>query len=203
MFSYIGLLGSIGSVFGNFVFKVWLIRVRWHCMFAGVVLIASASSALQLFLMLRDSHGRTLNERLHLPNLAFALGDDVVMAAANQLLSLPINILMARLCPEGAEGSVYALVSSVQGVGGTLGGVWSKMATQFVGVENYDWSCLWQLTVLTSTIKLLCIPLLPLVPKSIADTQDERSSCWAGIFIATLFVGGLVFALYEIIAAML
>merc|ERR1719183_2249311 len=116
--------------------------------------MASLFSALQLPLMIRTASGQTLNEAVHLPNLLFALGDDVVMAAANQLLSLPINILMARLCPEGAEGTVYALVTSVQGVGGTVSGVWSKLLTEGFGIQNYNWSRLWQLTLLTSCIKI-------------------------------------------------
>merc|ERR1712176_1652979 len=108
-----------------------------------------------------------------MPNLLFALGDDVIMATANQLLNLPICILMARLCPEGAEGTVYALATSIQGVGGTVGGIWSKLATEHFGIQNYDWSRLWQLTLLTSLSKMLCLPLLPLVPKHINDTADE------------------------------
>jgi hypothetical protein len=203
MFSYIGLLGSVGSAFGSFLFRVWLIRTQWHCMFASTVVIASIFSAMQLPLMLRTSAGQTLNEAIHLPNLLFALGDDVVMAAANQLLALPINILMARLCPEGAEGTVYAIVTSVQGVGGTVGGVWSKLAVQGFGVENYDWSRFWQLTLLTSLAKFAVLPLLPLVPRNISDTHNSRSSVWVGLATGALFFGGLTYALYDIVASLL
>merc|ERR1712227_1043480 len=107
---------------------------------------------------------------------------------------------MARLCPSGCEGTVYALVTSVQGVGGTVSGVWSKLATEDFGIQNYDWSRLWQLTLLTSTIKLACIPLLPLVPKNISDVGDTRSSIFGGLMISALFIGGLSYAMYEIIA---
>ena len=58
--------------------------------------------------------GSTLAEQWHMPNVAFALGDDVVVATANQLLAMPLLVLMARLCPEGAEGTTFALVTSVQ-----------------------------------------------------------------------------------------
>jgi len=203
MFSYIGLLGSVGSAFGSFLFRVWLIHTQWHCMFGSTVVIVSAFSALQLPLMLRNSRGQTVNEQWHLPNLLFALGDDVIMAAANQLLSLPINILMAKLCPVGAEGTVYALVTSVQGVGGTVSGVWSKLATQGFDIENYDWSRFWQLTLFTSTVKLACIPLLPLVPRNIADVNDTRKSKWAGVAIGVLFFGGLAYAVSEITVSLL
>jgi len=201
-YSYIGLLGSIGSAFGSFLFRVWLIRSQWHCMFGGTLLIVVGSSLLQLPLMFRNSAGQTLNEGAHVPDIFFALGDDVVMAAANQLLSLPLNILMARLCPPGAEGTVYALVTSLQGVGGTVSGVWSKLATSYFGIENYDWSRFWQLTLLTALVKLIILPLLPLVPKNINDEGDNRSSKWAGIAIVSIFLGGLLFALSEIITTL-
>lgn len=203
MFSYIGLLGSVGSAFGSFLFRVWLIRTQWHCMFASTVVIVSLSSLLQLPLMIWNASGQTLNEIVHLPNILFALGDDVVMAAANQLLALPINILMARLCPVGAEGTVYALVTSVQGVGGTVSGVWSKMATEGFEIENYNWSKFWQLTVLVSTVKLLCIPCLCLVPRNITDTENNKSSPWAGVTIGVLFFGGLSWAIYNIASSLI
>ena len=149
-FSAVGLLGSAGSVLGNWIFRVWLLSAPWHLLFASTVRsrhpnanpnpnpipnptpnpspnpspnrhllfaptasIASAASALQLLLMFRDpSSGLTLCGRLGLPEVAFALGDDVVVATANQLLAMPLLVLMARLCPPGAEGTTYALVTT-------------------------------------------------------------------------------------------
>ena len=67
---------------------------------------------------------------------------------------MPILILMARLCPPGAEGTTYALVTSVQMVGGTVGGILSQIATQQFGVTNLDFHRLWQLSLLTATVKL-------------------------------------------------
>ena len=90
-----------------------------------------------------DATGQTLSERLHMPDIAFALGDDVVVATANQLLAMPILILMARLCPPGAEGTTYALVTSVQMVGGTVGGIFSQIATARFDVTNLQFSRLW------------------------------------------------------------
>eukprot|EP00451_Oxyrrhis_marina_P015045 CAMPEP_0204328978 /NCGR_PEP_ID=MMETSP0469-20131031/13811_1 /ASSEMBLY_ACC=CAM_ASM_000384 /TAXON_ID=2969 /ORGANISM="Oxyrrhis marina" /LENGTH=503 /DNA_ID=CAMNT_0051311497 /DNA_START=102 /DNA_END=1613 /DNA_ORIENTATION=- len=203
MFSYIGLLGSVGSVLGNFIFKAWLINAGWHIMFASTVVIACAFSAGQLFLMIRNDAGQTLTEQWHLPNFAFALGDDVIMATAQQLLNMPILILMARLCPAGAEGTVYALVTSIQGVGGTVGGVFSKVATQSFDVTNVDFSRIWELTVLTSSAKMICLLLLPLVPRNITDNQDEHKSPWSGVTLCALFLGGLVYALYNIASSLI
>ena len=53
-------------------------------MFASTVVVAAAASALQLVLMFRDEQGQTLCSRLHMPEVLFALGDDVIVATANQ-----------------------------------------------------------------------------------------------------------------------
>lgn len=201
MYSYIGLLGAFGGMFGSFLFRIWLIRVQWHCMFASIVILVAIISLLQLPLMLRVASGKTWNEAIHIPDLVFALGDDVVMATAGQLMSLPINILMARLCPAGAEGTTFALVTSIQGVGGTIGGVFSKTAITAFGIQNYDWSRLWQLTLMCALLKLGGLPFLPLVPRNITDTDDTRSATWAGVFMGCIFFGGLFWALFNIFAA--
>merc|ERR1712238_421688 len=93
-------------------------------MFFGVVTFATVSALLQLVLMFRDPvTGYTVNHSWGIPDFFFALGDDVIMAVSNQLLAMPILILMASLCPEGGEGTTYGLTTSLQMVGGTVGGI--------------------------------------------------------------------------------
>jgi len=200
LYTSFGLLGSVGSVLGNLVFRRYMLTMNWHAMFTTTVLIAWAAASLQLFLMFRSAAtGQTLSERLHLPDAAFALGDDVIVATANQLLAMPILVLMARLCPPGGEGTTYALVTSVQMVGGTVGGVISQYVTGAFDVTNTDFSHLWELTLLTSSAKLVALPFLPLVPSAAAlDSPDERRSVAAGALILLLFIGGLAWALVQV-----
>ena len=125
---------------------------------------------------------------------------------ANQLLAMPLLILMARLCPAGAEGTTYALVTSVQMVGGTIGGLLSQLATSAFQVTNTDFSRLWQLTLLTCLARLAALLLLPLVPPSAASAgalaAEGRRSLVAGAAIFTLFAGGLGWALVQVGVAM-
>ena len=209
LYTAFGLLGSAGSVLGNFLFRHYLLSMNWHKLFATTVLIASAAGTLQLFLMFRlTSSGQTLSERLHLPaeasKIAFALGDDVIVSVANQLLAMPILVLMARLCPPGAEGTTYAIVTSVQAVGGTVGGVISQHVIAAFGVTNTDFTTLWQLTLVTALAKLIALPLLPLVPSAESlDSQDERRSILAGFTMLLIFTGGLGWALAQVFLTLL
>lgn len=200
-YSMMGTLGQVGSVIGNYVFKTWLINAGWHKMFGGVVLIATAVACLQLLLMFPNEEGKTLNEQAGIPSIVFALGDDVVMAISHQLLSMPILILMARLCPAGCEGTVYALVTSIQGVGGTVAGIFSKILTHQFVPTNIDFSKLWQLTLICALLKLTALLFLPLVPTSLDSNKSERRHALAGVFLLFCFFGGLGWALTSIILA--
>ena len=202
-FALIGLLGSLGSVMGNLIYRQCLLRADWHRLFATTVIMASAVSALQLLLMFRSPYdGTTLAERLHMPNVGFALGDDVVVATSNQLLAMPLLVLMARLCPVGAEGTTYGLVSSVQMVGSTVGGILSQIATASFQVTNMDFSALWRLTVLTCFTRLASLLFLPLVPRSAAVVaaahRDGQRSTAAGALVLGLFFGGLAWAMVQV-----
>ncbi|KAL1519709.1 hypothetical protein AB1Y20_023219 [Prymnesium parvum] len=198
-FAYVGLLGSAGSVLGNFLYLKWFRSASWHAMFAGTVIVAAASSALQLLLMFRDANGQTVCSRLHMPPVLFALGDDVIVATANQLLAMPILVLMARMCPDGAESTVYALVTSVQMVGSTVGGVISQTATAAFAITNTDFSSLWMLTIVSSTSKLIALVFLPLVPRDAAvNSTPAGSAIWSGLMILSLFLGGLTWAFIQI-----
>jgi hypothetical protein len=62
---------QIGSVVGNYLFKLLFRRVSWHSLFFTTVVIAAASSASQLMLMFRDeSTGQTLSEQVTWLDLA-------------------------------------------------------------------------------------------------------------------------------------
>ncbi len=59
----------------------------------------------------------------------FALGDETINDVIGFIISMPLLVLMSKICPKGVEGSVYALVTSLQMVGGSVGGTFSAYAT--------------------------------------------------------------------------
>jgi hypothetical protein len=69
-------------------------------------------------------------------------------------------------------------------------------------VTNTDFRPLWRLILITSTAKLIAIPALPLVPRSLDfDESDEKRSIWAGLTVVGLFAGGLGWAIEEVVAS--
>ncbi len=75
------------------------------------------------------------------------------------------------------------------------------MATEGFGVYNTNFDRLWQLTLLTSLCHLIAIPMLSLVPKTLDFSEgDEPRSKAAGVFTICVFLGGLAWAIQNIVA---
>jgi len=204
LLGYMGILGSLGSVVGTWIYRRCFLDSSWHTLMGTVVILATAFTSLQVVLCFRDPDtGKTPNENLHIPDSIFALGDDIVMAASNQILSMPILVLMSRLCPEGAEGTVYAMVTSIQGVGGTVSGILSQICIEQFGITNTNFHKLWQLILVTSLVKLVSLAFLPLVPRNLEDQGSDRRHVLSGVFIVSCFAGGLGWAFFNIITQLI
>eukprot|EP01052_Picozoa_sp_SAG31_P022275 SAG31_NODE_1763_length_7322_cov_21.697633_8_plen_117_part_00 len=103
---------------------------------------------------------------------------------------------MGQIVPAGAEGSVFALVSSLQTVGSSLSGAISAVLTDAFGVTLENYAALPMLTLCTSLTKLIALPFVPFVPASIhhAKMDTGRNKCGAICLAITLF-GGITTAI--------
>ena len=136
-----------------------------------------------------------LNRKIGVSDLVFAMGDDLVAVIANQFISMPIWVMMGQIVPDGTEGSIFALVSSLQTVGSTVGGSFSAILTSAFGVtlENYENLAL--LTIVTSLSKLAALPFVSMVPANIQVAKDDTRHSTAGACgLAFTLFGGIGWA---------
>lgn len=59
-----------------------------------------------------------LNTQIGLSDELFVLGDSVVLRAIGRVAFMPVLVLAARVCPEGVEATLFALLMSVLNFGG-------------------------------------------------------------------------------------
>ena len=83
-------------------------QVALRVLFGTLITFGALVAASQLVLIFG------LNKAWGLPNFWFAVGDDVVIHVVNFMMAMPMLVLMASMCPKGAESTVFALVTSVQ-----------------------------------------------------------------------------------------
>ncbi|GAB5353268.1 hypothetical protein AAMO2058_000022800 [Amorphochlora amoebiformis] len=168
--SYIMIVASLSGAGGMYLYSRYFSKQNWQCFFACVIIFSSAISLLQLVLVFR------LNLRLGIPDIVFALGEDAIIDATNSVLSMPILILIANICPQGVESSVYALVTSIQIGGSTVGASISALLITAFGISLDNYSRLWQLIVVCSLAKVLVLPILPMLPRNQAKASMTRLS---------------------------
>lgn len=100
------------------------------------VFIFTASIGI-LFTYFQMALAKQWNTILNIPNELLALGDEGTYALSDSLNSMPFVIMFLLICPEGAEGSIFSLLTTMYSlslmlsfnIGTSLTGVWDVSNT--------------------------------------------------------------------------
>ena len=57
----------------------------------------------------------------YIPDGAFCVGESAILSILGWINTMPILVLAARLCPIGMEATMYAVIMSVNNLGGVVG----------------------------------------------------------------------------------
>lgn len=198
------ILGSFMTFAGIVAYKNYFFKTSWRSIYIGTMFLTTFFSLLQLVLIFQ------LNTRyLHMSNYFFSLGDDVISAYISGIQFLPVCIMYMRLCPDGAEGASYSMLTTfgnialvcASNLGNLLADVWDVRNDT---LRSGDVSGLWKLSLLTSALAMLPILWLHLLPNS-ADEQEElakskEKSRPAGIIFLVVLFGSLGWTSFSAIA---
>ena len=110
---------------------------------------------------------------------------------------LPTVTMYVGLVPVGAEGTAYAMLTTLSNVAGAIG---SDIGTLMTGVwdvsneslQKGEWTGLWKLSLLTSLIQPLGLCLLWLLPRDVAHQKKmqrcDKRNFWGGLGFVTFLV---------------
>ena len=150
---FVGMLSVISNMAGLLGVQLYRRTRLRHCdlrtLFKWVTIAITLMQSTELILTTR------LNVRMGIPDQLFVLGSDIVEDIVESLAFLPLVVLVARLCPEGIEGSIYASIISFSNMGGIVSRLLGSAVAKLFGVSMINFSMLWAVS-LTCT---LCIPI--------------------------------------------
>lgn len=186
------LLGSIMTLAGITAYKKYFFKSSWRSIYIGTTALVAFFSLLQLILIFQIN-----TKYLHMSNYFFSLGDDVISAYINGIQFLPVCIMYMRLCPDGAEGASYSMLTTYSNVAFLVSSDIGNYLTSVWNVSNdalraHDVSGLWKISLFTSVVQVLPLCVLFLLPRDAQD-QDElakspyRSKTGGAIFLGVLF----------------
>jgi hypothetical protein len=191
----IGVLGIFASLFtwiGVLAYEEYFFDTSWRKIFVVCSAVNFFVGLLQLVLV------SGLNREFGIPDIFFAMGDDGVQEFLIGVQFLPVAIMYAGMCTEGAEGTTFALLTTFANLAGTvafdlstlLTGVWDVSSEALV---EGDFTGIFKLSLLCCFAAPLPLLLVWLIPenrvtqdKMLAE-KDKWFTCGA-IFVAVFAV---------------
>ncbi|MEC4984295.1 MAG: folate/biopterin family MFS transporter [Oscillatoria sp. PMC 1068.18] len=163
------LVTSVAALVGVWLFQRYLKKVPFRVIFGWSTVIASALGMTMLLLVTHT------NRTLGIDDHWFSLGDSLILTVMGQIAFMPVLVLAARLCPKGVEATLFALLMSVNNLGGLLSHEIGALLTHWLGVTETNFDNLWLLVLLTNLSTLLPLPFLGFLPTGDPQEQAEKA----------------------------
>ena len=197
MIGCISIAGAVFSWLGILFYRGVLFQESWRMIYVWTTVIMLIFSALQLLLIFQ------INIKMGIPNLWFALGDTTVINFVVAVQFLPMVRMFLSLCPDGAEGTSYALLTTYSNIASSVASNIGTLMTRIWDVSNEaladgDDTGMWKLTLLTSLLQPVGLAFIWCIPGSIEEqkilqkTQD--TNFWGGFTFLTVLGFSLAFA---------
>lgn len=164
------LATAFASLAGVVLFNTQLQAKPLRTVFLWSALVGTALSLTQLLLV------TGMSESMGIPNEAFAVADSVALAVVGQVAFMPVLVLAARVCPEGVEATLFALLMSICNSGAVSSGFLGGQLTDTLGVTKDNFDNLPLLLTICGLCSLAPLPLLAMVPQERAPPQDEKQA---------------------------
>jgi folate/biopterin transporter len=145
---------SIAGLFGVWLFQRYLRHIPLRKIFFWSTVIATLLGLTSLVLV---NHW---NRALGISDHWFSFGDSLILTVAGRIAFMPVLVLAARLCPEGVEATLFALLMSAINISGLISTQLGAGLTYLLGVTETNFDNLWLLLLITNLSSLLPLPLL-------------------------------------------
>lgn len=161
------LVTSIAALVGIWLFQRYFKTVPFRKIFLWSTVF---SSALGMTTLLLVTHA---NRSIGINDYWFSLGDSLILTVTGEIAFLPVLVLAARLCPVGVEATLFAVLMSVNNLGGLTSHELGAVLTHLFGVTETNFENLWLLVLLTNLSTLLPLPLIRWLPDVSANSEGE------------------------------
>tara|TARA_Y100000592_G_scaffold32332_1_gene51368 strand:- start:4749 stop:6080 length:1332 start_codon:yes stop_codon:yes gene_type:complete len=176
-FASIDAVTNLAHIAGATLFRTTLRKWSFRNIFYAGIAVLLVLRSMQLILITRT------NIKLHIPDLAFAMAEDVAFSIVGQVLIMPVCVLGARLCPPGIEGALYSTLMAVANLGGLVASWLGAALSDAFGITNDNYEHLWQMSVLCAALSIVPVFFVRFMPVAVpastpADKQGNTSgSC--------------------------
>lgn len=158
-------VASWAGLIGVWMFQRFFKGVPTRKIFFWTTIISTLLGLTSLLLVTHANRALGIDDRW------FSLGDSLILTIAGRIAFMPVLVLAARLCPEGIEATLFALLMSVLNISALFSFQLGAGLTYLLGVTESNFENLWLLVLIANVTSLLPLPLLKWLP----DDQNGKS----------------------------
>jgi folate/biopterin transporter len=162
------LVTSVAGLFGVWVFQRFLKAVPMRRIFLWTTIISAILGMTSLLLVTHTNRAIGIDDRW------FSLGDSLILTVAGRIAFMPVMVLAARLCPEGIEATLFALLMSVVNVSSLVSYQFGAALTHWFGITETNFDNLWILIAIANLSTLLPLPLLNWLPDHSSTSSPKQ-----------------------------
>ncbi|CAE8585300.1 unnamed protein product, partial [Polarella glacialis] len=148
------VVGAAGSAIGAVLFQT-IQTWSFQGAFCITTFVQVLASGFDLLMISRQNLALGFSDEL-----TYLFGDAACQSIASQMATMPMALLTARLCPRGAEATVFAILAGFQNFGSAVGSVLGVELAEGFGIEaskdgpcNFEW---------LSTLVVFCHVVMPI-----------------------------------------
>eukprot|EP01016_Furgasonia_blochmanni_P036598 TRINITY_DN419_c0_g1_i15.p1 TRINITY_DN419_c0_g1~~TRINITY_DN419_c0_g1_i15.p1 ORF type:complete len:325 (-),score=58.14 TRINITY_DN419_c0_g1_i15:1148-2122(-) len=164
LFSTLAALATIA------VYNKWLKNIRVKPMLFTAKFVFTLSSLTLLILLTRT------NKLWGIPDDIFALGESVMLSIIDNLSTMPMTVLYARLCPVHIGATMMSAFTSVAWIARIVKSELSALILSVIGVTEKDFSKLWLAYLIGKSMMIIPLILLLIIDfeRAIKATEEEN-----------------------------
>eukprot|EP00286_Rhodomonas_abbreviata_P021817 CAMPEP_0181304330 /NCGR_PEP_ID=MMETSP1101-20121128/9093_1 /TAXON_ID=46948 /ORGANISM="Rhodomonas abbreviata, Strain Caron Lab Isolate" /LENGTH=489 /DNA_ID=CAMNT_0023410081 /DNA_START=119 /DNA_END=1588 /DNA_ORIENTATION=- len=176
----VNVVGSVCNLAAVVLFQAFLKKTAFRPLLIWGTVISTALGLSNLLLVFHT------NRQWGIPDTFFCVGESAVQSVVGWVTSMPIIVLAARLCPEGMEGTMYALIMSINNLGGIVGSQFGALICALLGVSSTNLDNFWLLVFICNASNILPLFLIGWIPARdpelmLAEKQQKTSTAPAGV----------------------
>jgi len=159
----INVVGAVCSLGGVIIFGKFLASTPFRPILIWSTIISTLFGMTQLILVFRWNAG-------YIPDGAFCVGESAILSILGWINTMPILVLAAHLCPIGMEATMYALIMSINNLGGVVGAQFGAALTLGLGITESNLDNFWILVLICNVSTILPLLFIGWIP---ADGEDH------------------------------
>lgn len=161
------LVTSLASLIGIWMFQRFFKTIPFRTILGWSTLISATLGMTTLLLVTHANRSLGIDDRW------FSLGDNLILTVIGQITWMPVLVLSARLCPEGIEATLFALLMSIWNLSGLVSQELGALLTSWLGVTETNFDNLWLLVIITNLSTLFPLPFLGWLPAVDPKEMEE------------------------------